>query len=197
MTGSDLPPCWALRDSSSLTTVGNGEQDPHTDQTPHPGDQVTLPAQIRTVGALRKGISSTEAVGRVSWGTDPAVPGGPYTENVRQPDLEPAPSFRVKCVPLVSWLGGLTCSFANMLMRGQINLVELGFTSQGRSFGWVLQWRGIIKEEPARSTNPSGKFSLSGLWGTGCVSGMTQTRLIRAQLTVELNWKNHEGRGVW
>lgn len=74
----------------------------------------------------------------MSWGTDPALPGGPYTKKVRQPDLEPTPSFRVKCVPLVSWLGGLTCSFANMLMRGQINLVELGFTSQRRSFSWVL-----------------------------------------------------------
>lgn len=73
----------------------------------------------------------------------------------------------VKCVPPVSWLDGLTCSFANMLMRGQINLVELGFTSLGRSFRWVLWWRCIINEEPARSTNPTGKFSPTGVWGPG------------------------------
>lgn len=42
--------------------------------------------------------------------------GGPYAEEVRQPDLEPAPSFRVKCVPLVfmaGWFNMLICQHAN------------------------------------------------------------------------------------
>lgn len=111
-------------------------------------------------------------------GTDLALQGYPEQSKSGNETLNQLQVTRVKCMPLVSWLSGLTCSFANMLMRGQINLVELDFTSQQRSFHYVLWWRGIINKEPARSTNPAGKFSLSSLWGLGCVSGMTQTRSI-------------------
>lgn len=101
-----------------------------------------------------------------------------------------------KRVLLASWLGGLTRSFANMLMRDQINLVELGFTSQGRSFRWVLWWRGIINKEPARSTNPAEKCSLSGLWGIGRVSVMIQTKSVHMELAVELRWASQEERST-
>lgn len=111
-------------------------------------------------------------------GTDLALQGYPEQSKSGNETLNQLQVTRVKCMPLVSRLSGLTCSFANMLMRGQINLVELDFTSQQRSFHYVLWWRGIINKEPARSTNPAGKFSLSSLWGLGCVSGMTQTRSI-------------------
>lgn len=111
-------------------------------------------------------------------GTDLALQGCPEQRKSGNETLNQLQVTRVKCMPLVSWLSGLTCSFANMLMRGQINLVELDFTSQRRYFHCVLWWRGIINKEPARSLNPAGKFSPSSLWGLDYVSGVTQTRSI-------------------
>lgn len=60
-------------------------------------------------------------------------PNKPGTETLNRLQVSGA-----KCVPPVSWLDSLTCS----QMRGQINLVELGLTSQGRSFHWIFTEEG-------------------------------------------------------
>lgn len=95
-------------------------------------------------------------------------------------------------MPLVSRLGSLTRLLANMLMRDQINLVELGFISPGEVFHWVLWWRDIINKDPTRSTNLAEKFSLSGHWGPGRVSGMTQTTSVHVSLAAELRRASQE-----
>lgn len=132
----------------------------------------------------------------MSRGTVPALQGCPGPSKSGNENLNQLQVSGAKCVPLVSWLDGLTRSLANMLMRDQINLVELGFISQGRSFHWVLWWRGVINKEPARSTNPAEKFSLTGLWGPGRVSGMTWTAPVHASLAGELRWASQE-EGTW
>lgn len=78
----------------------------------------------------------------MSWGTELALQEFSEPSESGKETLNQLQVSGVKCVPLVSWLDGLTCSFANMLMRGQINLVKLGFISQGRSFHWVFMVEG-------------------------------------------------------
>ena len=91
---------------------------------------------------LRERASARQRGERVSPGQVPGLQGctGPTESGNETLYLLQVP--KTKWVPPVSWLGSLTCSFANMLMRDQINLVELGFISQGRSLHWVLWWRG-------------------------------------------------------
>ena len=132
----------------------------------------------------------------MSWGMVPALQGCPGPSKSGSKTLNQLQVSGAKRVPLVSRLGGLTRSLANMLMRDQINLVELGFISWGRSFHRDLRWRGIINKEPTRNTNPAEKFSLSHLWGPGPVSGMTQTASVHVSLAAELRWASQE-EGTW
>lgn len=57
----------------------------------------------------------------------------------------------------------LICQHAN---EGQINLVGAGlYCQRGGPFQLGFTGGGIIKEEPARSTNPTGKFPGGPLGG--------------------------------
>lgn len=160
------------------------------------GDSGTPSSPDRDSGCSEKRHQPDRGVRRVSWGTVPALQGCPGLSKSGNETSNQLQVSGAKGVPPVSWLVGLTRSLANMLMRDQINLVKLGFISQGRSFHWVLWWRGIINKEPARSTNPAEKFSLSGLWGPEHVSGMTQTTSVHVSLEAELRWASQE-EGTW
>lgn len=163
--------------------AGRGGARPHEEWAPHLGyalgDSGTPSRPDTDSGCSEKRHQPDRWVRRVSWGERSQLcRGSPGPSESGSETLNQFQVSGAKSVPLVSWLGGLTRSLANMLIRDQINLVELGFTSQGRSFRWVLWWRGIINKEPARSTNPAEKVSLSGLWGPGRVSGMMQTKSV-------------------